>query len=71
MVYTVIEGNTLEESASHWVNPASVLCIMDEVKKAGNKAIIHSAGSSSLGKMLIRVCKAEGVKLINFVRKAE
>jgi len=64
--------NTLEEAASSWVNPATVVqMIEDEVKKGGHKAVIHSAGASTLGKMLIRELKEVGVKSINLVRREE
>jgi len=64
--------NTLEEAASSWVNPATaVLMIKDEVIKGGHKAVIHSAGASALGKMLIKELKEAGVKSINLVRREE
>jgi len=70
--FPVPAENTLEEAASSWVNPATVvLMIQDEVKKGGHKAVIHSAGASALGKMLIRALKEVGVKSINLVRKDE
>jgi len=64
--------NTFEEAASSWVNPATVVKMIEaEVKKGGHKAVIHSAGASALGKMLIRELKEAGVKSINLVRREE
>jgi NADPH2:quinone reductase len=65
------EGNSMEIAASHFVNPGTVAFMVDIVKKAGTKAVIHDAGMSSLGKMLIRCLKEEGVKSINLVRRNE
>lgn len=38
-------------------------------KKHDVKAVIHTAASSSLGRMMVRYFKKEGIKLINVVRK--
>lgn len=61
----------LEEAASHWVNPATVYYMGVVAERGGHKAAIHTAGSSALGKMLIRYFKHKGIKLINIVRKDE
>jgi len=39
--------------------------------RGGHKAAIHTAGSSALGRMLIRYFKAKNITLINIVRKQE
>jgi len=67
----MLPENTFEEASAHFVNPATVILMVREVKKGGHKAVIHTAGASALGRMLIRALKEEGVKSINVVRKDE
>ena len=70
--FPISQENSLEEAASHWVNPATAtLMIEEEVVKGNHKAVIHTAGASALGRMLIRYLKEIGVKSINIVRKDE
>lgn len=65
------EGISLEEASCHLVNPGTVICFARLVKKEGHKAAIHTAGSSALGRMMIRYFKHKGIKLINIVRRDE
>jgi hypothetical protein len=37
----------------------------------GHKALVHTAAASNLGQMLNRICAADGVDLVNIVRKTE
>jgi len=72
VAFPMLPDTTFEEAASHWVNPASVYAMIEEeVKNGGHKALIHTAGSSALGKMLIRFAKEKGIKTINLVRREE
>ena len=41
------------------------------MRAEGHKAIVHAAAASNLGQMLNRICIADGIDLINIVRKAE
>ena len=68
-VYPIHPDNSFEEAASHFVNPATVFMMLKEVQKEGHKAVVQSAAASSLGKMLIRVFKENGIKTINLVRR--
>jgi len=71
-VFPILAENSFEESASTWTNPMTVMVMTEnEVLKGGHKAVIHSAGASALGKMLIRHMKEIGVKTINLVRKED
>jgi len=65
------EDLSLENAASHWINPATVYHMGCVAEKGGHKAAIHTAGSSALGRMLIRYFKHKGIKLINVVRREE
>jgi len=65
------EGTTAKEGASSFVNPLTALAMVETMRAEGHKAIVHAAAASSLGQMLNRICIADGVDLINIVRKAE
>ena len=65
------EGTTAKECASSFVNPLTALAMVETMRAEGHKAIIHAAAASSLGQMLNRICMADGIDLINIVRKEE
>lgn len=65
------EGTTAKQGASSFVNPLTALAMVATMRAEGHKAIIHAAAASNLGQMLNRICLADGVDLINIVRKAE
>ncbi|WP_435950984.1 zinc-binding dehydrogenase [Psychrobacter sp. DM8] len=65
------EGTTAKEGASSFVNPLTALAMTETMRAEGHKAIIHAAAASSLGQMLNRICMADGIDLINIVRKDE
>jgi NADPH:quinone reductase-like Zn-dependent oxidoreductase len=63
------DGTTAKEGASSFVNPLTALAMVETMRAEGHKAIIHAAAASSLGQMLNRICMADGIDLINIVRK--
>ena len=65
------EGTDARDGASAFVNPMTVLGFVETMKRDGHKAIVHTAAASNLGQMLNRVCVADGIPLVNIVRKAE
>ncbi|ERL54624.1 zinc-binding dehydrogenase [Psychrobacter aquaticus] len=65
------EGTTAKEAASSFVNPLTALAMVETMRAESHKAIIHAAAASSLGQMLNRICMADGIDLINIVRKEE
>ena len=65
------EGTTAKEGASSFVNPLTALAMVETMRAEGHKAIIHAAAASSLGQMLNRICMADGIDLVNIVRKEE
>tara|TARA_R110000764_G_scaffold63633_1_gene134527 strand:+ start:1118 stop:2245 length:1128 start_codon:yes stop_codon:yes gene_type:complete len=65
------EGTTAKQGASSFVNPLTALTMVATMRAEGHKAIIHAAAASNLGQMLNRICIADGVDLINIVRKPE
>jgi NADPH2:quinone reductase len=65
------EGVTARESASCFVNPLTALGMVDTMRDEGFSALIHTAAASNLGQMLQKICIADGVDLVNIVRKPE
>jgi NADPH:quinone reductase-like Zn-dependent oxidoreductase len=65
------EGTTPREGASCFVNPLTALGMVETMRAEGHKALVHTAAASNLGQMLVRICVADGVDLVNIVRKPE
>lgn len=65
------EGNTARDGASSFVNPLTALSMIETMKLEGHTALVHTAAASNLGQMLVRICQADGVELVNIVRKDE
>lgn len=65
------EGTTAKEGASSFVNPLTSLGMVETMRAEGHKAIVHAAAASSLGQMLNRICMADGIDLVNIVRREE
>jgi NADPH:quinone reductase len=65
------EGTTAAEGASCFVNPLTALGMVETMRREGHRALVHTAAASNLGQMLNRVCLADGVELVNIVRKVE
>jgi NADPH2:quinone reductase len=64
-------GATPAEGASCFVNPLTALGMVETMRAEGHSALVHSAAASNLGQMLNRICIADGVKLVNIVRRPE
>jgi NADPH:quinone reductase-like Zn-dependent oxidoreductase len=62
------DGTAPEDGASCFVNPLTSLGFVETMKMEGYKAIIHAAAASNLGQMLVKICKADGIPLVNIVR---
>lgn len=65
------EGTTPAEGASCFVNPLTALGMVETMKLEGHSALVHTAAASNLGQMLVKLCRADGVSLVNIVRKPE
>ena len=65
------EGTSPVAGASSFVNPLTALSMVETMKLEGHSALVHTAAASNLGRMLNRICLAEGVPLVNIVRSAE
>ena len=65
------EGTTSAEGASCFVNPLTSLAMVETMRMENHKALVHTAAASNLGQMLNKICIADGVDLVNIVRKPE
>jgi NADPH2:quinone reductase len=63
------EGRTAEEGASSFVNPMTALSFVETMRAEKHTAIVHTAAASNLGQMLVKICAADGVPLVNIVRR--
>lgn len=64
------EGSTAHDGASSFVNPMTVLGMIETMRTEGHTALVHTAAASNLGQMLQRVCLEDGIPLVNIVRAA-
>ena len=53
------------------MNPVTVCVFWQIIKDTKTKAIIHTGAASSLGKMLVKLCQANDIQILNVVRKEE
>lgn len=65
------EGTTAAEGAGCFVNPLTALGMTETMRREGHKALVHTAAASNLGQMLNRICLADGIDLVNIVRRPE
>ncbi|QJU54776.1 NADH oxidase [Herbiconiux sp. KACC 21604] len=65
------DGATAAQGASMSVNPMAALGLVETARREGHRAIIHTVAASSLGLMLQRICRADGIPLVNIVRRPE
>ncbi len=62
------DGATAEQGAAAFVNPLTALSFVEAMRREGFTALVHTAAASNLGQMLVRICQADGVPLVNIVR---
>jgi len=62
---------TYEQGACTFVNPLTVLAMLDLCNKKKYRAVVHGASASALGRMMHRYFEANGVRVINVVRRPE
>jgi len=65
------DGTTARQGASCFVNPLTALGMVETMKREGHTALVHTAAASNLGQMLVRLCQADDVPLVNVVRRPE
>ncbi|MEO7851046.1 MAG: NADH oxidase, partial [Rubrivivax sp.] len=65
------DGASAADGASAFVNPLTALGMVETLRREGHTALVHTAAASNLGQMLQRICRADGVGLVNIVRRPE
>ena len=65
------EGASARDGASSFVNPLTALGMVETMRREGHTGLVHTAAASNLGQMLNRICLADGVPLVNVVRRPE
>jgi NADPH2:quinone reductase len=62
---------TAADGAALFVNPMTALAMVETMRAENHSALVHTAAASNLGRMLVKICQADGVGLVNVVRSAE
>ncbi len=65
------DGVTAEQGASSFVNSMTALSFIETMRCDGFTGVTHIAAASNLGQMLVRICAADRVPLVNVVRSAD
>lgn len=65
------DGTDPRDAASCFVNPLTALGMVETMRMEGHSALVHTAAASNLGQMLVKICLADGVPLVNVVRRPE
>lgn len=60
-----------EAGAAAFVNPLTALSFVETMRREGFSALVHTAAASNLGQMLVRICREDGIGLVNIVRSPE
>ena len=63
------DGASAVDGASSFINPLTALGMVETMRHEGHTALVHTAAASNLGQMLVRICRADGIPLVNIVRK--
>ena len=67
----LLAGTTAAQGAAAFVNPLTALGMVETLRMEGQTALVHTAAASNLGQMLVKLCKAESIPLVNIVRSEE
>eukprot|EP01017_Pseudomicrothorax_dubius_P031945 TRINITY_DN4131_c0_g1_i4.p1 TRINITY_DN4131_c0_g1~~TRINITY_DN4131_c0_g1_i4.p1 ORF type:complete len:341 (+),score=98.59 TRINITY_DN4131_c0_g1_i4:34-1056(+) len=70
MCFAIDEDMDIYKASCSFINPLTVIMMMDILSKEKHEAVVQSAAASSLGRMLIRSCRDAGIRTINIVRDA-
>jgi NADPH:quinone reductase-like Zn-dependent oxidoreductase len=63
-------GARAADGAASFVNPMTVLGMIETMRMEGHTALVHTAAASNLGQMLNRACIEEKIPLVSIVRSA-
>jgi NADPH:quinone reductase len=59
------------QGAALFINPLTALSMVETMRAERHTALVHTAAASNLGQMLVRICAADDIGLVNIVRRAE
>jgi NADPH:quinone reductase len=59
------------EGGALFINPLTALSMVETMRTEGHSALVHTAAASNLGQMLVRICAADGIGLVNIIRRPE
>jgi NADPH2:quinone reductase len=62
------DGATARDGAASFVNPMTVLGMVETMRMEGHTALVHTAAASNLGQMLNKLCIEEKIPLVSIVR---
>jgi NADPH2:quinone reductase len=62
------DGARAADGAASFVNPMTVLGMIETMRLEGHTALVHTAAASNLGQMLNRLCIGEQIPLVSIVR---
>jgi NADPH2:quinone reductase len=62
---------SLQQGAMSVVNPLTAMAFLTFAKEGRHEVIVQTAAASALGQMVNRLCKSEGIQIINIVRREE
>ncbi len=62
---------TCAEGADLFCNPMTALAMVETLHQTGQTAMVHTAAASNLGQMLVKICREDGIPLVNVVRRKE
>lgn len=65
------EGTSAAQAASCFVNPLAALGMIETARSERHTAIVQTAAASNLGQILLRVCLADDIPLVNVVRSEQ
>lgn len=65
------EGTSPAQAASCFVNPLAALGMVETARSEGHTAIVQTAAASNLGQILLQVCLADDIPLVNVVRSEQ
>lgn len=62
------DGARAADGAASFVNPMTVLGMIETMRMEGHSALVHTAAASNLGQMLNKLCVEEKIPLVSIVR---
>ena len=68
--FVLPDDATAADGASAFVNPLTALGMVETMRMEGHTGLVHTAAASNLGQMLNRICRSDGVPLVNIVRSS-